>query len=385
MPAGVITPGWARWAGRAAAAATGSRPTAVAQTTRYPDDGDPGRTWQLNRSWPPRSPPVPDGAAAILAETGDPTVRATARALVKPPLAPREKLSGAHRPHELTGRTALTAAGGVADGLGLPTRQPCRRRPIHNTDHETPQTDRHPSPVVDLRSDLLQLHAVITTANAGIRFRHRRANIRCGVPISRLTSAGGPSSMVGAAHAALMNHGPSTSSLAARLSNQPNYTLPGPTPTASRTDDGRGHRTKLDSNVLPDERSDRPCGAAAMARPSDYGGDDTVVWAAEFSHRVVRVNAIAPGPVRTIGAPLPTASRLSALRPCWPAAHPGEIATVSASPPRPNPSLSPAQSSPLHGGRTPSYRGRSGTHRILVRHFVAGALVRPRQGDRTPA
>ena len=47
------------------------------------------------------------GAAAILAETGDPRRFATARALVKHAgLAPREKLSGA-----FTGRTKLTGQG----------------------------------------------------------------------------------------------------------------------------------------------------------------------------------------------------------------------------------------------------------------------------------
>jgi transposase len=49
----------------------------------------------------------PVGAAAILAETGDPRRFATARALVKHAgLAPREKLSGA-----FTGRTRLTGQG----------------------------------------------------------------------------------------------------------------------------------------------------------------------------------------------------------------------------------------------------------------------------------
>ena len=54
----------------------------------------------------------PVGAAAILAETGDPRRFATARALVKHAgLAPREKLSGA-----FTGRTRLT--GRDAPGCG---------------------------------------------------------------------------------------------------------------------------------------------------------------------------------------------------------------------------------------------------------------------------
>ena len=50
----------------------------------------------------------PVGAAAILAETGDPTRFTTARALVKHAgLAPREKLSGT-----FTGRTKFTGQGG---------------------------------------------------------------------------------------------------------------------------------------------------------------------------------------------------------------------------------------------------------------------------------
>ncbi len=73
------------------------------------------------------------GAAAILAETGDLTRFATARAVVKHAgLAPRENLSGA-----FTGRTKLTgqgrppaAAGGLARGLGSPARQPGLGRPL---------------------------------------------------------------------------------------------------------------------------------------------------------------------------------------------------------------------------------------------------------------
>ena len=76
------------------------------------------------------------GAAAILAQTGDPRRFATARALVKHAgLAPREKLSGT-----FTGRTKLTGqgrpglrAGGLARGLGSPARQPRLRAPATGT------------------------------------------------------------------------------------------------------------------------------------------------------------------------------------------------------------------------------------------------------------
>src|SRR5664279_4226728 len=66
----------------------------------------------------------PVGAAAILAETGDPRRFATARALVKHAgLAPREKLSGTFVGRtKLTGqgrpRPAQAAARGLARGLG---------------------------------------------------------------------------------------------------------------------------------------------------------------------------------------------------------------------------------------------------------------------------
>jgi transposase len=59
------------------------------------------------------------GAAAILAETGDPCRFATARALVKyAGLAPREKLSGT-----FTGRTKLTGQGRPGLRLAAPDQQ----------------------------------------------------------------------------------------------------------------------------------------------------------------------------------------------------------------------------------------------------------------------
>ena len=90
------------------------------------------------------------GAAAILAETGDPRRFATARALVKHAgLAPREKLSGA-----FTGRTKLTGQGrpglrvAAWRGLGSTTRQPGLRRPVPVPDQQGAQ-QAHPNPGPD--------------------------------------------------------------------------------------------------------------------------------------------------------------------------------------------------------------------------------------------
>jgi hypothetical protein len=92
------------------------------------------------------------GAAAILAQTGDPRRFATGRALVKHAgLAPREKLSGA-----FVGRTKLTGQGrpglrlAAWRGLDSPTRQPGLRRPLPAPDQPPaqqtlpdPGSDRH--------------------------------------------------------------------------------------------------------------------------------------------------------------------------------------------------------------------------------------------------
>jgi transposase len=66
------------------------------------------------------------GAAAILAETGDLTRFATARAVVKHAgLAPREAVRHVCWPHEThRPRPPGAAPGGVAGGLGSPTDQP---------------------------------------------------------------------------------------------------------------------------------------------------------------------------------------------------------------------------------------------------------------------
>jgi transposase len=110
------------------------------------------------------------GAAAILAETGDPSRFATARALVKhADLAPREKLSGA-----FTGRTRLT-------GQGRPTLRLAawravwgaqRANPVHGAryQHLTSRDQNKLTPIqaqtVIAAAILRHLHAVITTGHA---------------------------------------------------------------------------------------------------------------------------------------------------------------------------------------------------------------------------
>jgi transposase len=107
------------------------------------------------------------GAAAILAETGDPTRFATARALVKHAgLAPREKLSGT-----FVGRTKLTGQG--RPGLRLAAWRAVwgaqRGNPVyaaryqHLTSRETNRLTATQAQTVIAAAILRQLHAVITT------------------------------------------------------------------------------------------------------------------------------------------------------------------------------------------------------------------------------
>ena len=91
------------------------------------------------------------GAAAILAETGDPHRFATARSMVKHAgLAPREKTSGhlhrqdqAHRP-----RTTTTSRRGLAGGVGIAADQHRLRRPVPTPDQSRAQ-QAHPDPGPD--------------------------------------------------------------------------------------------------------------------------------------------------------------------------------------------------------------------------------------------
>jgi len=110
------------------------------------------------------------GAAAILAETGDPNRFATARALVKHAgLAPREKLSGT-----FVGRTKLTGQGRPALSLaawravwGAQRGNPVyAARYRHLTKRETNRLTATQAQTVIAAAILRQLHAVITTGQA---------------------------------------------------------------------------------------------------------------------------------------------------------------------------------------------------------------------------
>jgi transposase len=112
----------------------------------------------------------PIGAAAILAQTGDPRRFATARALVKHAgLAPREKLSGA-----FVGRTKLTGQG--RPGLRLAAWRAVwaaqRANPVyaaryrHLTGREHSKLKPTQAQTVIAAAILRHLHAVITTGQA---------------------------------------------------------------------------------------------------------------------------------------------------------------------------------------------------------------------------
>jgi transposase len=110
------------------------------------------------------------GAAAILAETGDPTRFATARALVKHAgLAPREKLSGT-----FTGRTKLTGQGRPKLRLAawravwgaLQTNTVYAARYRHLTTRETNKLTPTQAQTVIAAAILRHLYAVITTGRA---------------------------------------------------------------------------------------------------------------------------------------------------------------------------------------------------------------------------
>ena len=110
------------------------------------------------------------GAAAILAETGDPRRFATARALVKHAgLAPREKLSGA-----FTGRTRLTGQGRPGLRLaawravwGAQRANPVyRARYQHLTSREHNKLTPTQAQTIIAAAILRHLHAVITTGQA---------------------------------------------------------------------------------------------------------------------------------------------------------------------------------------------------------------------------
>jgi transposase len=110
------------------------------------------------------------GAAAILAETGDPRRFTTARAMVKHAgLAPREKLSGTY-----TGRTKLTgqgrprlrAAAWRAVWGALQTNTVYAARYRHLTTRDTNKLTPTQAQTVIAAAILRHLHAVITTGTA---------------------------------------------------------------------------------------------------------------------------------------------------------------------------------------------------------------------------
>jgi transposase len=112
----------------------------------------------------------PVGAAAILAETGDPRRFATGRAVVKHAgLAPREKLSGA-----FTGRTRLTGQGRRGLRLaawravwGAQRANPVyRARYQHLTSREQNKLTPTQAQTIIAAAILRHLHAVITTGQA---------------------------------------------------------------------------------------------------------------------------------------------------------------------------------------------------------------------------
>ena len=122
------------------------------------------------------------GAAAILAETGDPHRFATARAMVKHAgLAPREKLSGT-----FTGRTKLTGQGrprlrvaawrAVWGSLQTNTVYAARYR--HLTSREHNKLTPTQAQTVIAAAILRHLHAVVTTGQAWDPQHRRRTGPR---------------------------------------------------------------------------------------------------------------------------------------------------------------------------------------------------------------
>ena len=134
------------------------------------------------------------GAAAILAETGDLTRFATARAVVKHAgLAPREKLSGA-----FTGRTRLTGQG--RPGLRLAAWRAVwaaqRANPVYRARYQYLTSREHnkltptQAQTVIAAAILRQLHAVITTGQAWDPVTATHGSRRQSSSTRRLTPAG---------------------------------------------------------------------------------------------------------------------------------------------------------------------------------------------------
>jgi transposase len=128
------------------------------------------------------------GAAAILAETGDPRRFAAARAVVKHAgLAPREKLSGA-----FTGRTRLTGQG--RPGLRLAAWRAVwgaqRANPVYAArcqyllSREQNKLTPTQAQAVIAAAILRQLHAIITTGQAWDPLTATHGTWRKGTPLA---------------------------------------------------------------------------------------------------------------------------------------------------------------------------------------------------------
>src|SRR5664279_6540335 len=200
----------------------------------------------------------PVGAAAILAETGDPRRFATARALVKHAgLAPREKLSGT-----FVGRTKLTGQGRPRLRLAAwrAVWEAQRANPVYGARYQhltgAREQQAHPHPGADRArcgypaSPARRRHH---RSSLGPRRRHPRHPATSGAR-RRLTNepaaqAGGR----GEPHAALRHHGDLDAhhGQPRPSSRQPDYTLLGPTPSPLCRDRRRTrHRPKLDPERL---------------------------------------------------------------------------------------------------------------------------------------
>ena len=180
----------------------------------------------------------PVGAAAILAETGDPRRFATARALVKHAgLAPREKLSGT-----FTGRTRLTGQG--RPGLRLAAWRAVwgaqRANPVyaaryqHLTSREQNKLTPTQAQTVIAAAILRHLHAVITTGQAwdpaiathGTQHTRRHSPPEPFAAATQADGRGEPSAALRHPGDLGAHHGQPRPS-----SHQPDYTLLGPTPS----------------------------------------------------------------------------------------------------------------------------------------------------------
>ena len=202
------------------------------------------------------------GAAAILAQTGDPRRFATARALVKHAgLAPREKLSGA-----FIGRTKLTVQGRPGLRLaawravwGAQRANPVYARQIRPPDHPPAQhAAPHPGPDRDRRRDPAppprRDHHQPGLEPNHRHPRHPTTSTPRRRSLTHHTSAdhrGAASRRSGRALRGIetpadldAHHGQPRPS-----SHQPDHTLPGPTPFSyAGTDDRPGTRPKLAQN-----------------------------------------------------------------------------------------------------------------------------------------